>query len=103
MADAIAPQIEPADHDNLRLVVRRFLDTGAEADLQKWVHGAERTAIRAGLVACCGSLETAAKLLRAEPESPGGLSTSEKLAELATYAVSEQFFSVRRALGMAIE
>ena len=102
-AETLAPNIEPTDLENLRVVVRRFLDTGAPVDLHKWSHGVERTSIRAGLVACCGSLETAARLLRAEPEFPEGLPMSEKLAELATYAVSEQYFTVRRALGIANE
>jgi hypothetical protein len=102
-AEALRPGMAPLDSENLRMIVRRFVEGGAKADLHKWIPGTEITGIRAGLIACCGSLEVAAKILRSEPVLPDGLSTSDKLKELVLYAVSDQYFQVRQALGLAIQ
>ena len=68
--------MQALDFENLKMIVRRFVEAVAKADLHKWI-GTEITGIRAGLIACCGSLEVAAKILRSEPVSPDGLTTSD--------------------------
>jgi hypothetical protein len=102
-ADALRPGMQALDFENLKMIVRRFIEAGAKADLHKWIPGTEITGIRAGLIACCGSLEVAAKILRSEPVLPDGLTTSDKLKELILYSVSDQYFQVRQSLGLAIQ
>lgn len=101
-AQELVKYMQPVQADGLRLVVKRFVDEGAKADIKKWMQTSDTTAIRAGFV-LCGDLEMAAKLIRAEPVVAGDLSPSEKLKELIQYAVSEQYFNARAALGIAIQ
>ncbi|MBI2393790.1 MAG: tetratricopeptide repeat protein, partial [Deltaproteobacteria bacterium] len=101
-AQELVKYMQPVQADGLRLVVKRFVDEGAKADIKRWMQTSDVTAIRAGFV-LCGDLEMAAKLIRAEPVVAGDLAPSEKLKELIQYAVSEQYFNVRQALGIAIQ
>jgi len=101
-AQELVKYMQPVQADGLRLVVKRFVDEGAKADIKRWMQTSDVTSIRAGFV-LCGDLEMAAKLIRAEPVVAGDLPPSEKLKELIQYAVSEQYFNVRQALGIAIQ
>jgi hypothetical protein len=101
-AQELVKYMQPVQADGLRLVVKRFVDEGAKADIKRWMQTSDVTSIRAGFV-LCGDLEMAAKLIRAEPVVAGDLSPSDKLKELIQYAVSEQYFNVRTALGIAIQ
>ncbi|MGZ3473895.1 MAG: tetratricopeptide repeat protein [Polyangiales bacterium] len=100
-AQELVKYMQPVQADGLRLVVKRFVEEGAKADIKRWMQTSDVTAIRAGFV-LCGDLEMAAKLIRAETVVAGDLSPSEKLKELIQYAVSEQYFNVRTHLGIAI-
>jgi hypothetical protein len=101
-AAELGKYMQPIQLDGLRLVVKHFVDAGAKADIKRWMQTSDITAIRAGFV-LCGDLEMAAKLIRAEAHVAGDLSPSDKLKELIQYAVSEQYFNVRQALGIATQ
>src|SRR5204863_9282076 len=101
-AQELAKYMQPVQADGLRLVVKRFVEDGAKADIKKWMQTSDITAIRAGFV-LCGDLEMAAKLIRGEQVVAGDLAPSEKLKELIQYAVSEQYFAVRQTLGIAMQ
>jgi hypothetical protein len=94
--------MQPIQADGLRLVVKHFVDAGAKADIKRWMQTSEITAARAGFL-LCGDLEMAAKLIRAEPVVAGELAPSEKLKELIQYAVSDQYFLIRKTLGIATQ
>jgi hypothetical protein len=79
--------------------VRRMGD--AAPDVQRWVHGAELTALRLGAV-LCGDLFAAAKILRQQPVVPGTPTTSERLRELVRWFASGDHSEVRASLGIAI-
>ncbi len=100
-ATELVKYMQPVQMDGLRLVVKHFVDAGAKGDIKRWMQTSDVTAMRAGFV-LCGDLEMAAKLIRAEPTVAGDLAPSEKLKELIQYAVSEQYFMVRQALGIAL-
>ena len=61
----------------------------------------EVTAARTGFL-LAGDLEIAKKIIAAEQPLPGDLSPAEKLKELLSFSVSEQYFRVRLALGISI-
>ena len=94
--------MQPIQRDSLRIVVQKFVQDGARADLKRWAQTVEVTAARAGLL-LCGDLEIAKKILAAESQIPGDLSPSEKMRELLVFSVSEQFFALRSALGIAVQ
>jgi tetratricopeptide (TPR) repeat protein len=100
-AAELARYMQPIQRDSLRLVVQKFVEDGAKADLKRWMQCIEITACRAGLL-LCADLEIAKKIIAAEPQLPGDLPPQEKLKELIVFSVSEQYLALRKALGIAV-
>lgn len=100
-ASELVKYMQPVERDSLRLVVQKFIEDGAKADLKRWMQSVDVTAARAGLL-LCADLEIAKKIIAAEPQLPGDLSPPEKLKELIVFSVSEQYLALRKALGIAI-
>ena len=93
--------MQPIQRDSLRLVVQKFVEDGAKADLKRWLQAIDITACRAGLL-LCADLEIAKKIIGAEPQLPGDLPPAEKIKELILFSVSDQYFALRKALGIAV-
>lgn len=100
-AAELAKYMQPVQIEGLRVVVKRFIDQGARANVRRWSQAVELTGARAGLL-LSGDLEIARKVLAAEPQVPGDLPPAEKMKELIVFSVSEDYFALRRALGIAI-
>ncbi|MBX3229294.1 MAG: tetratricopeptide repeat protein [Labilithrix sp.] len=93
--------MQPVERDSLRLVVHKFIEDGAKADLKRWMQAVDVTGARAGLL-LCADLEIAKKIIAAEPQLPGDLPPPDKLKELIMFSVSEQYLALRKALGIAV-
>jgi tetratricopeptide (TPR) repeat protein len=100
-AQELSKYMQPVQLEGLRMVVKRFIEEGAKANIKRWNQAVELTACRAGLIVS-GDLEIAKKLIGAEPQLPGDLSAADKMKELLLYFVGEQYTQVRRALGIAV-
>jgi hypothetical protein len=100
-AHELAKHMQPIQLENLRSVVKRWIDEGAKANLKRWNQAVELTACRAGLVVS-GDLDIAKKIIGAEPQLPGDLSPAEKMKELLLFSVSEHYSAIRKALGIAV-
>jgi tetratricopeptide (TPR) repeat protein len=100
-AAELVKSMQPLQRDGLRLVVQKFVADGAKADLKRWLQTVEITSCRAGLL-LCGDLDIAKKIIAAEPQMPGDLTPNEKMKELIVFSVSEQYFALRKALGIAV-
>jgi tetratricopeptide (TPR) repeat protein len=100
-ATALRSYIQPMQIEGLRMVVKKFLAEGAKANIKRWVQCVEITSARTGLL-LCGDLEIAKKIIAAEPQQPGDLTPQEKLKELIMFSISDQYFALRKALGIAI-
>ncbi|HEY2406375.1 MAG TPA: tetratricopeptide repeat protein [Polyangiaceae bacterium] len=100
-AQELAKYMQPVQLEGLRMVVKRFIDEGAKANIKRWNQAVELTACRAGMIVC-GDLDISKKLIGAEAQLPGDLSAADKMKELLLYFVSEHYSEVRRALGIAI-
>jgi tetratricopeptide (TPR) repeat protein len=100
-AQELAKHIQPVQLEGLRMVVKRFIEEGAKANIKRWNQAVELTACRAGLIVS-GDLEVAKKILSAEQQLPGDLSAADKMKELLLYFVSEEYSRVRQALGIAV-
>jgi tetratricopeptide (TPR) repeat protein len=100
-AQELVKHMQPIQRDGLRLVVQKFVEDGAKVDLKRWMQSIEVTACRAGLL-LCADLDIAKKIIAAEPQLPVDLSPQEKLKELIVFSVSEQYFTLRKALGIAV-
>ena len=100
-ARELAKYMLPMQLEGLRLVVKKFLEEGAKANIKRWNQAVELTACRAGLL-LCGDLEVAKKILSAEAQIPGDLSPAEKMKDLMLFSVSEEYSALRRVLGVGI-
>ncbi len=100
-AQELVKYMQPIQRDSLRLVVTKFIEDGAKADLKKWMQSVETTGCRAGLL-LCADLEIAKKIIAAEPQLPGDLPPADKMKELLVFSVSEQYFTLRKTLGIAV-
>ncbi|HMI87746.1 MAG TPA: tetratricopeptide repeat protein [Polyangiaceae bacterium] len=100
-AAELAKFMQPIHIEGLRLVVRKFMEDGAKANIKRFSQCVELTACRAGLL-LCGDLEIARKIIAAEPQVPGDLPPQDKLKELVIFSVSKQYLGLRKALGIAI-
>jgi tetratricopeptide (TPR) repeat protein len=100
-AQELAKFMQPVQLEHLRLVVKRWLDEGAKANIKRWNQAVELTAARAGLL-ICGDLEIAKKIISAEPQLPGDLSPADKMKDLLVFTASEHYSELRKALGVAI-
>jgi hypothetical protein len=100
-AQELAKYMQPVQLEGLRIVVKKFIDEGAKANIKRWNQAVEQTACRAGLLVC-GDLEIAKKIIGAEPQLPGDLTPQDKMKDLLIYSVSENYSQLRKALGIAV-
>jgi hypothetical protein len=100
-AQELVKHMQPVQLEGLRMVVKRFIDEGAKANIKRWNQAVELTACRAGLVVC-GDLETAKKIISAEQQLPGDQSAADKMKDLLLFSVSEEYSALRKALGVAV-
>ncbi len=100
-ASELIKYMQPVQRESLKLVVQKWMEDGAKADLKRWMQAIEITACRAGLV-LCADLEIAKKIVAAEPQLPGDLPPADKMKELLIFSVSEQYFALRKTLGIAV-
>jgi len=100
-AQALRRFMEPMAFESLAAAVKRWMSDGSTANIKRWMQGVEVSAARAGFVAC-GDLEIAKRILASEPQLPGDLSPAEKMRELLVYSVSDDYLTLRKALGITI-
>jgi hypothetical protein len=97
----LVKHMQPVQRESLRLVVQKWIEDGAKADLRRWMQATEITACRAGLL-LCGDLDIAKKIIAMEPQLPGDELPAEKVKEMLVFSVSEQYFALRKSMGIAI-
>lgn len=100
IAAAIQPVLEPQQVDRLRGYFLRFVEEGGRTNLQRWAHGVDKTACRAGLV-LCNDLSTAGKVLGHDEKGEGG-APGDRMQDLLVFACSDRYFNLRKQLGVAI-
>jgi hypothetical protein len=100
-ASELVKHMQPVQRESLRIVVQKWMEDGAKADLKRWMQATEITATRAGLL-LCADMEIAKKIIAAEPQLPGDLPPPDKMKELLVFSVSEQYFLLRKTLGIAV-
>jgi tetratricopeptide (TPR) repeat protein len=100
-AQALRRHMDAVQFEHLAAAVKRWMNDGSTANIKRWMQGIELTSARAGLLAC-GDLDIAKRIIAAEPALPGDLSPAEKMRELLLFSVSEDYLTLRRALGVTI-
>jgi tetratricopeptide (TPR) repeat protein len=98
---SVAGKLHPSQAEALTGLVRKFAATRAEVNLNRWFTATELSANRAGFI-LCNDLEVAAKMVSSEPSGIGAMTPKDKVKDLVLYSISEDYFRVRRHLGMTI-
>src|SRR6185436_18293153 len=88
--------------ERLASLVSKLLSGGGALDLKKWVAAVDLTADRAGFL-MAHDLQVAGELIKASGEDASAVPVKERLKELILYATSEQYFTLRTKLGLAID
>jgi tetratricopeptide (TPR) repeat protein len=86
---------------SLDVLVQRYMQAGLDMDVAKWGHAVDAASHRVGF-ALCGSLEIAARAIAAEPVVVGGPTVRDKVREVVLFSISEELFSIRSQMGLAI-
>ena len=64
--------------------------------------GVDLTADRAGFV-ICNDLELSSEMIKAADDGSSAVPQKERLRELVLYSTSEEYFALRRRLGLNID
>jgi tetratricopeptide (TPR) repeat protein len=97
---ALQPKLLPLDLDVLQPAAEA-LAARPDRNPAKWLCAVDLTSDRAGLL-LCGDLVVAAKMVPRVPSLTPELGENRRLDELLCFAVSEEFFRLRRMLGVAL-
>ena len=93
--------MNPMEIEALGKVVRRFLKTGENVDMKKWIQAVELTGARAGFL-LANDLEVVARMIQTETGGVDDIPPKEKIKELVLFSVCEEYFKLREALGIVI-
>jgi tetratricopeptide (TPR) repeat protein len=99
--DAINRQLIGPQRDALRSMTQKLLDAAPELDMKAWMAGIDLTADRIGFV-LSNDLKIANAVIEASPEDASSVSRRDRLRELLAYSVSEEYFELRKRIGIAL-
>ncbi|MCA9715810.1 MAG: hypothetical protein KC468_14120, partial [Myxococcales bacterium] len=102
VARQLAGRMAPAQQDQLKSLMRKFVDAGGSTDVKKWARAVEIAGYRVGLL-LCNDLMVAAHITSQEQGGLGSIMTpKEKVKELVLYSISEDYFKARRSIGLHV-
>jgi len=88
--------------DRLAVLARDLLAARGEVlDVQGWMTAADLTAARVGFM-LNGDLKAAARVISTEPTGTSPVTSKQRLKDLLAYSVSEDYFAVRKLLGLEV-
>lgn len=97
----LEPMIVGSARDHLVNTVAKLLQSDA-IDLKKWIAAIDLSADRAGFI-IASDLELASEMIKAADESSVAVPHKERIKELLLYGVTEQYFTIRKRLGINID
>ncbi len=87
--------------DVLASAVSKLLQSGGALDLKKWVGAVDLTTDRVGLL-LAHDLQTAAEVIR-ETDDGASVPVKERIKDIVLFSVSEEYFEIRKKLGITID
>jgi hypothetical protein len=88
--------------EQLASLVSRLLAGGGSLDLKKWVAAIDLTADRAGFL-LAHDLEVAGELVKASGDEAASVPVKDRLTELVLFGTSDEYFTLRQRLGIAVD
>jgi tetratricopeptide (TPR) repeat protein len=82
-------------------LVQQFLATGKNPNLSEWLTAVDHSSSRFGLV-LCGDLAKAASCVKNDTNPIGKASVKDKIRDMVVFSISEEYFELRKQLGLAI-
>lgn len=101
-AMAALEKLHPTGKEQLASLVARLLQGGAAIDLKKWIAACDLTADRAGML-LAHDLEVSLALIKASEDNSVSVPQKDRTKELILFATSEDYFTLRDKLGIAID
>jgi len=97
----IRQNMSAMEAEQLAAVVKRFIKSGENVDIKKWIRAVELTGCRSGYL-LANDLEVAARMIQTETGGVDEIPPKEKIKELVLFSVSEDYFKLREMLGITI-
>jgi golgin subfamily B member 1 len=94
--------VPPQVLEPMAAAARKWMAGRDRLDMGAWVAAVDLTASRAGFI-LCNDFETAARFVSKEGPAQSPLPPKDRLKHLLGYSVSEEYFQVRKHLGIEIE
>ena len=101
LSNAIGQRLDAVARLRLHNAVSVIGGRGGQLDVSAWMRDLERTACRAGLLAC-GDITVAAHMLTIDGRVMAGLSARDRVRDTVAYSVSEPYARLRAAVGVAV-
>jgi hypothetical protein len=76
-------------------------ERGGTLDVPAWMGAADMTSARVGF-ALTNDLGSAARVISTEPIAGSPVSPKDRMKDLCAYSVSEDYFAVRKVLGLEV-
>ena len=96
-----AERMSPGIRLQIQKLMRQFLDSGRNPNLSHWLTCVDHTTSRLGLL-ICGDLKKAVVGIKNDPLPVGKANIKDKIRELVLFSISEEYFTLREQLGLAI-
>lgn len=99
--DAVGAHLTVPQQQVLISRAQKLLQHAPELDMKGWMASVDMTADRAGFV-FANDLGTAATVIESSPLDASAIPAKERIRQLLAYAVSDEYFSLRKRLGIAL-
>jgi tetratricopeptide (TPR) repeat protein len=103
-ARVLQKHVQPSQMGLLASLAKKLMANPEAVDLTSWLNAVDASANRTGFV-ICNDLPVAANMIRLSDRAAvpvGGKTIEEKLQDLVHYSVSEEYFDIRKQLGLQI-
>jgi hypothetical protein len=95
--------LPPPVMEQLGAVGKKLMESkGHVIDLTTWLAASDLTATRAAF-SLIGDFEVAARMVSTEQSALSPLAPKERLKELLVFSVSEDYFAIRKQLGVEVQ
>ncbi|MCA9537317.1 MAG: tetratricopeptide repeat protein [Myxococcales bacterium] len=99
---ALQGSINPTDLTEMAKIIQRMsADPKVHLNISHWLEMVEHTANRLGML-LANDLQSAVQVIRNEAVPFSRAPAADRIRELVLYSVSQEYFELRRALGLAI-